>query len=232
MPEKEVAGRPEENQKERRFRADWAYVLPMGLFLVFTAISGEWPAAYPVVYVLKTVVVALVMIFLWRNYTPIRWSNGWLGVAVGIVGVVQWVGMEKLLPGYPKPASTPFIPDERIQSEALRWGFIAVRWAGASLLVPVMEELFWRDYVWRTIRAPHDFLKEGIGEWDWKTYLVVAVVFGTGVHVDWLTAIVWGLLIGWLLIYTRSVGACIIAHGVTNFLLGLYVLIWKDWRFW
>ena len=36
------------------------------------------------------------------------------------------------------------------------WAFIAIRWAGASLVVPFMEELFWRDYLWRTISAPAD----------------------------------------------------------------------------
>jgi membrane protease YdiL (CAAX protease family) len=48
----------------------------------------------------------------------------------------------------------------------------------------------------------------------------------------WPTAIVYGLLIGGLLVATRSLGACIIAHGVTNFLLGAYVLVTQDWKYW
>jgi hypothetical protein len=34
------------------------------------------------------------------------------------------------------------------------------------------------------------------------------------------------------LLKTRSLGPCIIAHGVTNFLLGAYVLWRHDWYFW
>jgi hypothetical protein len=47
-----------------------------------------------------------------------------------------------------------------------------------------------------------------------------------------MTAIGWGLMIAALLVYTRSLGACIIAHGVTNLLLGGYVLYTKSWYFW
>jgi hypothetical protein len=52
------------------------------------------------------------------------------------------------------------------------------------------------------------------------------------VHVQWLTAIVWGLMVALLLVRTRSLGACIIAHAVTNLLLGAYVLWTGDWSFW
>jgi hypothetical protein len=223
---------PMNGLRESRLRKDWAYILPMAAFLVFTWIGAEWPSTYFAVYPIKTIVVGILLALLWRNYTPIRWNYAWLGVLAGVVGVAQWVLMEKLIPGYPRQAHIVFDPEKEIVSGDLRWAFITVRWAGASLLVPVMEELFWRDYLWRTLMAPHDFAKARIGAWDWKTLVMVAVVFGAGVHVEWPTAIVWGFLIGWLLIYTRSLGACIIAHGMTNFLLGLYVLISKDWRFW
>ena len=47
-----------------------------------------------------------------------------------------------------------------------------------------------------------------------------------------IPAIVWGLLIAVLLVRTRSLGACIVAHAVTNFLLGAYVLYTREWFFW
>ena len=67
---------------------------------------------------------------------------------------------------------------------------------------------------------------------DWKAYLGVALLFCV-VHGNWwLTAIGWGLMIGGLLAWTRSLGACIVMHAVTNLLLGLYVLRYRDWAFW
>ena len=213
---------------------DTAYIAPMVVFLAITWVGGNYPTLFPISYVIKTIVVAILLAVFWKRYTKIQWNHWGLGIIVGVLVVVQWVGMEKLIGNYYLKMShdSPFNPFEHFSSPGERWAFIVTRWAGASLLVPVMEELFWRDYLWRSIIAPNDFHLAKIGEWDRKAFILVAIVFGAGVHFEWLTAIVCGLIYGWLLVYTKSLGACIIAHGVTNFLLGAYVLIWKDWIFW
>ncbi len=212
-----------------------AYFVPMAVFMAFTWAGGNWTGFYPLSYVLKTAMVAILLVAFWGHYTPIRWTYWWLGVIVGMIGVVQWVGGEKLLlhvwPGYPRPTGTVFDPTGAFTSSWMLYGFIAVRWAGAALLVPVMEELFWRDFLWRQVAAPNDFKLAAVGEWDWKAVAMVTLLF-SGVHGQWVMAIVWGLMIAGLLIYTRSLGACIVAHAVTNFLLGAYVLAYRDWGFW
>jgi CAAX prenyl protease-like protein len=217
-------------------RDDLAYIAPMGAFLLFTWAGGNWPQFYPISYVVKTLAAASLLVIFWRRYTPIRWSHAWLGVFVGVLGIVQWVGMQKLLWKVPmlwwtSMSAEPFDPTKAFENHATLWSFIAFRWAGATLLVPVMEELFWRDYAWRTIIAPNDFKLAQVGEWDAKAYFIVPIIFAF-VHIQWLTAIVWALMIGLLLVRTKSIGACIIAHGVTNFLLGAYVLWTKEWIFW
>ncbi len=216
-------------------RDDVAYILPMAAFLLFTQVGAWWPTLYPASYIIKTAIVATMLVVLWPRYTKIRWDYWWLGALLGVVGVVQWVGFENLLvshwPHYPRPAVLPFDPTAQIPSLAMRWGFISVRVAAAVLLVPVMEELFWRDFVWRTILAPNNFKLAAIGERDWKAWLLVALFFSV-VHIQWPSAIIWGLMIGGLLAVTRSLGACIIMHAVTNLLLAGYVLNTKKWEFW
>jgi uncharacterized protein len=207
----------------------------MGAFLLLTWVGGHWPSLYPLSYVAKTIVAAGLVFLFWNHYTKIRWNFWWLGIIVGILGVVQWVGMEQLIlhywPNYPRPSVEVYDPTDHFGSGEAMWAFILIRWAGAALVVPFMEELFWRDYLWRTIAAPNDFKLANVGEWDWRAVVFVSLLFAT-VHVQWMTAIGWGLMIAGLLIYTRSLGACIIAHGVTNFLLGGYVLLSKNWYFW
>jgi uncharacterized protein len=218
-----------------RGRDDVAYLLPMVAFLLLTQVGIWWPGTYVVSYVAKTLLVAALLIVSWKHYTAIRWDYWWLGALLGIVGVVQWVGMEKLLlqhfPHYPRFGVEPYDPTTAIPSPGLRWAFIGVRWAGASLLVPVMEELFWRDFAWRSVIAPADFKLADVGEMDWGAIALVTLLF-CSVHVQWMTALVWGAMIAGLLVLTRSLGACIIMHGMTNFLLGLYVLKTGDWYFW
>lgn len=223
-------------------RDDVAYVLPMGVFLLLTMMGGWWPDYYPHTYVAKALIVPVLLTAMWRHYTPIRWNHWWLGVIVGVIGIFQWIGMQlglqAALPDLFAPAEDAFNPRTWFESPAAMWAFISIRLASATLLVPVMEELFWRDFAWRTILAPNNFKLARIGEWHWQPFFIVAIIFSF-VHGNWwATSIVWALMIHALLVYTRSIGACIIAHGVTNLLLGLYVLyrgFYTDspqWWFW
>src|ERR1700722_10873453 len=156
----------------------------MGAFLAFTWVAGEWPETFAWTYVAKTVVAAGLLWHFWRQYTPISWKFAGLGVLVGVIGVVQWVGMESLLlhywPNYPRMSHEAFNPWDHFATSTRAMMFIGVRWAGASLVVPVMEELFWRDFLWRSILAPSDFKLAAVGEWDLKTFLIVAIAFGAG----------------------------------------------------
>ena len=211
-----------------------AYIAPMAIFMAFTLLGGYWPSVYPWTYLLKTVLVPAAMWFLWPRYTPIRWDYWWLGIIVGVIGIFQWVGMQLFLQQFPffEPPPNAFDPIAHFQNrEGMRWAFIGVRTAGAVLVVPLMEELFWRDFLWRSIIS-EDFKKIRIGAWAWKAFLGVAIAFSL-VHGNWwLTSIVWALMIGVLLIKTRSLGACIVAHATTNLLLAAYVVTSQQWFFW
>jgi CAAX prenyl protease-like protein len=207
----------------------------MGIFLAFTWAAGNWPSAYALFYVVKAIATAIALAVLWKRYTKIRWNYLWLGMLVGVLGTVQWIGMQLLLQkdfAFFRHSPDVFNPLTYFHNRAEMISFITVRIASAALVVPVMEELFWRDYLWRQILSPNDFKLASVGEWSWTPFLVVSGIFAT-VHGNWwLTAILWALMIGGLLAYTKSLGACIVAHGVTNLLLGIYVLYYHDWAFW
>ena len=95
-----------------------------------------------------------------------------------------------------------------------------------------MEELFWRDFLWREIIAPNDFKLAEVGELEWPALLIATGAFAS-VHGNWwLSAVVWGLMAAGLLVYTKSLGACIVAHATSNLLLAAYVLKTHDWSFW
>ena len=224
-----------------RVRDDILYFLPMVVFLLFVGLgglgkdTGHGTTWYPWTYVARALTVGVLLILFRRAYTKIRWNHWWLGLIVGVAGFFQWIGMQLFLQhhfAFFKPAEGAFNPDLFFSSPASRYAFIAVRLLGAALVVPFMEELFWRDFAWRSIIAPNDFKLAKVGEWDLKAFLIVPLAFSV-VHGNWwLTAVVWALMVGALLAYTKSLGACIIAHATTNLMLGLYVLYSKQWFFW
>lgn len=228
-------------ESRRRFSDDLAYILPMGMFLGFVWLGANgWVKshvqhAYPIAYAARVVVVAALLAVLWRHYTKVRWNYWWLGLIVGVLGIFQWVGMQLWLQNHFelfRPSGDAFDPTKEFSSPGMYWAFIAVRFAGAAMVVPVMEELFWRDFLWRQILAPNDFKLAQVGEWSPVPYFAVSIAFAA-VHGNWwLTSIVWGLMVATLLVYTKSIGACMIAHATTNLLLGIYVLRTHDWSFW
>lgn len=222
-----------------------AYILPMAVFCAFVAIGTQGPQWFAPAYVARTLLVPFLLIILWPHFARIRWTHWQWGLLMGVVGIIEWICMGKLLlkldllnriaialgmhPTIAPP--TVWNPFEQIQPAWLVWPFIAVRWLGPTLLVPFVEEFFWRDYLWRRLAAPSDFRLVKVGEWDPLSFWLVPVFFAI-VHVQLVTAFVWGVMIGLLLWRTKSLGACIVMHGVTNFLLGAYVLWTHDWYFW
>jgi CAAX prenyl protease-like protein len=117
-----------------------------------------------------------------------------------------------------------------LREDAARIFLTASRLAGASLVVPVMEELFWRSFLIRYVISP-DFSRIPIGSFTWPSFLITAVLFGLE-HNLFVAGILAGIAYNLLLYYTRSLSACILAHAVTNFTLGVYVLQTGKWHFW
>jgi CAAX prenyl protease-like protein len=70
-----------------------------------------------------------------------------------------------------------------------------------------------------------------VGTFTWFSLIATSLLFGVNHGKMWPAGIAYGLLMGVLLIRTKSLGACIVAHGVTNFTLYLYVIYTGDWQF-
>src|SRR4051812_19057715 len=144
-------------ERSRGYIDEIAYVAPMALFLAFIWVGTTWKSAYAGAYVARTALVAALLVYFWRYYTKISWRFWWLGIIVGVIGIVQWVAMQLWLQNHFdrfKPDPDVYNPFDRLPSPTLAWAFIGVRVFGAMIVVPIMEELFWRDYLWRQILSP------------------------------------------------------------------------------
>jgi CAAX prenyl protease-like protein len=220
----------------------WPYVLPMAVFLVLTALEDQLPKVegqphpfwYPAAYTVKmAVVLALIAIgrTALKDLRP-RPSGGALAlaVAVGIAVAVAWVGLERL--PYPKfgLSGTRQAFNPYVLPPAGRVAFLAVRLFGLVLLVPVMEELFWRSFVIR-FAIDADFGRVPIGTVTPTAAAISSALFAAA-HPEWLPALLTGLAWAWLLWKTKSLGACVVSHAVANLALGLYVLATGNWQLW
>ena len=211
--------------------------LPFGLYIALLALEGflpDWAPGLDVrwLYPVKAGLVALTLAVLWRHYSEIK-SYGLplkyllLALAAGVIVLVLWVNLDAgwMLMGEVGKGYNPTNETGQID-----WLLVAFRIAGAALVVPVMEELFWRSFLQRWVQQS-DFLALQPAQIGLKALLIASALFAVE-HLQWLAGLLAGLTYGWLYIRTRNLWAPIIAHAVTNGGLGVYVVATSRWSFW
>ncbi len=209
------------------------YVLPFALFLLLTGPVRFFPALSPFLYIAKTIIVGALLWF-WRHEYAADISPGlsfseWLtALFCGLLVLVIWIVPEGYL--FQLDQNSGFDPHALSGSKAAAIGLIAVRLIGAAVVVPVMEELFWRSFLMRYLINPN-FRSVPVGAFSWLSFMGVAILFGLE-HNRVVAGIIAGLLYGFLLIRQKKLKGVILAHGVTNLGLGIYVLLTKSWMFW
>ena len=105
-----------------------------------------------------------------------------------------------------------------------------IRLLGSAVVIAPIEEFFWRGFLYRWLLAK-DFLVVSLSTFRPGLFLLVALAFGFE-HDRWLAGLVAGLIYGALILRTRDIWAACVAHAITNFLLGLYVLATGAYGFW
>jgi CAAX prenyl protease-like protein len=217
----------------------WARVLPFGLYMAFLALAPAIADAFHGfderwLYGVKVGVVAAVLLFLWWRFeelSPSRLSVPgfvWALVA-GTVVFVVWINLDlPLISFMSNDAGAGY--DPRSSDGAIDWPLAMVRLTGAALVVPVMEELFWRSLVMRWIDH-QNFLAAEPRAVGLRALVASSVVFGFEHHL-WLAGIIAGLVYGELYRRSGNLWVPVLAHGVTNGLLGIWVLWSGQWQFW
>lgn len=107
---------------------------------------------------------------------------------------------------------------------------LCIRFGSAVLVVPLMEEIFWRSFLIRYAVDPN-FSQVAIGRFTWFSFLAVTILFGLEHHL-FLAGMMAGALFNIVLYFTRSIVQCVVSHATANFALGVYVLYTGKWHFW
>jgi len=220
-------------------RSGWLRVLPFAVFMLLLALrgavpdDGSWGFDGRWLYGLKVLVVGGMLIYWRREWGELSRQNlptarEWaVAVAVGLAVFVLWIQLDApwMVISAPSAAFAPVDAAGRLD-----WPLVVVRIAGAALLVPVMEELFWRSFLMRWLE---DERFEGV---DPRRVGLRAIVLSTFVfvlaHTLWLAAAMAGLAYALLYVRSGKLWLPVAAHAVTNFSLGVWVVATGNWQFW
>ncbi len=232
----------------RRHYAAWSHALP---FLAWLALMGglDLPVfgpPHPWKYAVRTFVCLALFLYFrpWRWYPALAWRNMVWAVLVGIgvfvvwtypavpwggqyTGWQEWYVRFGILPlgRLPDPESG-MIYDPSLAG----WPMALIRLAGSAFVIAVIEEFFWRGFLYRWL-IDRNFLRVSLNRVDWEAVGIVCLLFGLA-HMEWLVGIATGFVYLWLMIKTRDVWAVAVAHVITNLLLGIYVLVNGAYIFW
>jgi CAAX prenyl protease-like protein len=237
-----------------------AHVAPLAVFLGFTALASLLRVENPMlpwwrhspeqwVYPLQTLVAASLLWRYRRHYTFAPMRGFAMAAGFALIGIVWWClpaliwqkvsGAGGTVPGWAgwlgfAERAKGFDPTLFRDHPFWQAGALVMRFTRMVLVVPFVEEIFWRGFLMRYVQADGgDFQRIPFGRHSWPAFAITTVGFML-VHdsTDWLGALGFGSLTYLLAVRTKSLGACVFMHAVANLLLGAYVLATRQWGFW
>ena len=206
----------------------------------------HWPDQ--LFYPIQTVACLGVLAFFWKHY-EFQWSRKiWVGALAGFIGIgfwllpttlYDWLGMTGKPDGFFEkltglaPRREGFDPGV-FENPAAYWTSLILRMVRAVIVVALVEEIFWRGFLMRfLLDMDGDYWKVPFGKPAKISFVVVTLVFVLAhAPIDYAGAIVYGSLTYAVAVYTKSLLACVVMHGVANATMGVYALYFGKLGLW
>lgn len=208
-----------------------ARIAPFAAYIAFLVAEAALRTVIDarLLYAAQVSVVAGLLAYFWPAYAELRApgrtrARDWaVGAALGAAVFVLWINLDR---PWARLGDGRGVASDLSGGAALAG--LAVRILGVVVLVPVMEELFWRSFLMRWLERP-DFLSVPPGVVGWRAIALSSIVFGLEHHL-WLAGILAGVAFAWLYRRTADLRVVIAAHAVTNALLEVWVVRTGNWH--
>lgn len=216
-----------------------AYTLPMLVFVLLLGFGSAlkrpggslWLAAPEFwIYPLQTLLCAGLLIYFRREYEPFGWRRLGFALGIGLLVFLLWIAPQQFL-HFPA-RRVGFNPEVFAGEPAFYRITIGLRFLRLVVVVPFVEEIFWRGFLLRYFIS-EKFTSVPFGTFHRVSFVVVTLAFGLSHSMaDWPAALITSALYNLVAYRTRNLGACVTAHALTNLLLGLWILTTGQWGFW
>jgi len=208
-----------------------AFIAPFAAFLLLLPLVDIiGPTAKYWVFPLQTVLCGALIIWFWPRYSLKMPKRVGFTLFIAVTVLCIWILPREAF-HYPA-RMVGFDPTVFRDRPSIYYATIAMRFIRLAVVVPFLEEIFWRGFLLRYL-IREDFESVPIGAFTWLSFLVVTAGFCLEHSpVDYPAALIAGALFNGVAYRTRSLSSCVLAHAVTNLLLGLYIMQSGQWGFW
>lgn len=235
------------------------WLATMALLQLADSVSGIPRLCYPISYAAKSVICALLFFALkpWRGYGRLGLKGIVWGTAAGVLVFVLWVfpetaAVREYAPGFQEfyyrylvmpfgappdyfaPQWFPEPPPGHLSwayaPREAGWFLTIAKLLGSGLVIAALEEFFFRGYLYRRIQDA-DFGTVSLRSFNGAAFWLTVLIFSVE-HDRWLAGAAAGVVYGLLAVRGGCIWSCVIAHGVTNTLLGVYTICTKSYGFW
>lgn len=212
-----------------------AHVAPFAVFVGIMSLEHTFSLSPEVWLPIRFCATIFALLLFSRGYISFQPSVPSASIALGAAVFVIWVAPDILF-GY----RHSWLFENALTSRAVTTVspamqrndlFLVLRVATSTLLVPVIEELFWRSWLMRYVMEA-DFLKIPLGTYARSAFWITAVLFALEHGPYWEVGLAAGILYNWWIIRTKNLADCILAHAVTNGILAVYVIAAGQWQYW
>ncbi len=212
------------------------YVAPFLTFVGLLAIQkyltflGDWE------YLVRVVIVAAVIWIFSRRVLDFRIRHWGGSLAIGVGVFLLWIAPDTIFPGWRQHwlFSNSITGEVHVSlaADQLASPFLLFfRTMSAALIVPILEELFWRVWMLRWL-VKREFETLPVGSYDTQSFWIVAALFALEHGPYWEVGLLTGIIYNWWFTRTKSMGDIMLVHGITNLVLSLYVIWSGKWQFW
>ncbi|MCG8441348.1 MAG: exosortase E/protease, VPEID-CTERM system, partial [Caulobacterales bacterium] len=200
-----------------------ALLAPFALMMFASVIAGAFATSHEWLYGLKVAAIAGGLIAFRRELAALIGRVSPLALLAGLAVAAAWIATEPRGGGAGAELGAWL---ESLSAPALL-AWLALRFAGTALLVPIAEELAFRGYLHRRLIA-REFETAAPGAFSWLALIVTAALFGA-FHARWLSAALAGACYTLLLCRRGRLSDAVGAHMVTNAVIFAWAVAAEDW---
>lgn len=216
-----------------------AYVLPMIVFVALLGLGnllrkmdkGFWLSSPEYwIFPLQTILCGSVVLWFRSDYQWARLKRPVFTGGIALLVLFIWISPQVFF-GF-SARTVGFDPEIFLHQPTLYWATIALRFLRLVIVVPLVEEIFWRGFFLRYLIG-EDFDRVPFGKFSWLSFTAVTLLFAfSHSRADWAAALCAGALYNIVAYRTGSLLSCVLAHALTNLFLGLWIMNTRQWGFW